>query len=449
MVGSARGRAYDARWLRTPRAAVLACTILASSATLRAQDAPLIAQLGAAGPEQVVVQLVLNQEKKGEYFVAVVEGKFLARTQDLRAAGVPVAGARTIVTGGDEYVWIDSIPGVQASFDEARLALNLVADPKLLPVKTIDFWAGRSPQVAYPDNASAFFNYDVGYAGGNGSFRNGFFADNRGRRAVRRFPVSRQFQLRHQRGARDVHPAQYEPHPRQPRDAYAHDRRRHRLCDQCPRQHAADGWLELFEALRHRSLFHPLPPAEPGRNAADRVGSRGVHRRAARTHAAAAGGRVRSSQRDAGHRLSQRRSRDPRRLRPRAARDDVVLLKRALAQARPAGVELQRRQAAAELRHRKRRLRSTRVRRLPSLRRQRLAYAGRAGGGQERARERRAVGHDRARQHGDPYACRVRERAPGQHGWRRARELQLPRPALERIGVRAQGQPRLRQSHDL
>jgi len=143
MVGSARGRAYGARWLRTPRAAVLACTILASSATLRAQDAPLIAQLGAAGPEQVVVQLVLNQEKKGEYFVAVVEGKFLARTQDLLAAGVPVAGARTMVTGGNEYVWIDSIPGVQASFDEARLALNLVADPKLLPVKTIDLWAGR------------------------------------------------------------------------------------------------------------------------------------------------------------------------------------------------------------------------------------------------------------------------------------------------------------------
>ncbi|MET0204811.1 MAG: fimbria/pilus outer membrane usher protein [Casimicrobiaceae bacterium] len=176
MVGSARGRAYGARWLRTPRAAVLACTILASSATLRAQDAPLIAQLGAAGPEQVVVQLVLNQEKKGEYFVAVVEGKFLARTQDLLAAGVPVAGARTMVTGGNEYVWIDSIPGVRASFDEARLALNLVADPKLLPVKTIDLWAGRSPQVAYPGNASAFFNYDVGFAGGNGSIRSGFFA---------------------------------------------------------------------------------------------------------------------------------------------------------------------------------------------------------------------------------------------------------------------------------
>ena len=176
MVGSARGRVSRARWLRTPRAAVLACAILASSAALRAEDAPLIAQLGAAGPEQVVVQLVLNQEKKGEYFVAVVEGKFLARTQDLRAAGVPVAGARTMVAGGNEYVWIDSIPGVQASFDEARLALNLVADPKLLPVKTIDLWAGRSPQVAYPDNASAFFNYDIGYAGGNGGFRDGFFA---------------------------------------------------------------------------------------------------------------------------------------------------------------------------------------------------------------------------------------------------------------------------------
>ena len=176
MVGSARRRVSHAQWLRTPRAAVLACALLASPALLRAQDAPLIAQLGAAGPEQVVVQMVLNQEKRGEYFVAVVEGKFLARMQDLRTIGVPVAGARTMVTAGEEYVWIDSIPGVQASFDEARLALNLVADPRLLPVKTIDLWAGRSPQVAYPDNASAFFNYDIGYAGGNGGFRDGVFA---------------------------------------------------------------------------------------------------------------------------------------------------------------------------------------------------------------------------------------------------------------------------------
>ncbi len=77
MVGSARRRVSHAQWLRTPRAAVLACALLASPALLRAQDAPLIAQLGAAGPEQIVVQLVLNQDKKGEYFVAVVDGQFL------------------------------------------------------------------------------------------------------------------------------------------------------------------------------------------------------------------------------------------------------------------------------------------------------------------------------------------------------------------------------------
>jgi outer membrane usher protein FimD/PapC len=176
MAGFARGRVPGARRLRSPRAAVFACALLVASAAPRAQDAPMIAQLGATVPEQVVVQVVLNQEKKGEYFITVVDGRFLARVQDLQAAGVPVSGARTTMTGGQEYAWIDSIPGVQATFDEAQLELNLVADPKLLPRKTIDLWAGRSPQVAYPDNASAFFNYDIGYAGGNGSVPDGFFA---------------------------------------------------------------------------------------------------------------------------------------------------------------------------------------------------------------------------------------------------------------------------------
>ena len=176
MTRAAVSRARGARRWRSRRAAVAACVLLAVSTLAHAQDAPLIAQLGTSGPEKMVVQITLNQAKKGEYFVAVVDGRFLARREDLRAIGVAATGGRAITSGGEEYVFVNSIPGIAATFDESKLALNLVADARLLPANTVDFWTGRAEKVVYPDNASAFLNYDIGYGGGNGSIAEGFFA---------------------------------------------------------------------------------------------------------------------------------------------------------------------------------------------------------------------------------------------------------------------------------
>ena len=141
-----------------------------------AQDSSLVAALGSAGPETMVVQITLNSEKKGQYFVSVVDGRFLARVQDIKALGLVDARGRTMMAGGEEMVWLNSIPGVQVTFNEARLSLDLVADPKLLPANTVDLWTGRGERVFYPDNASVFFNYDFGYAGGNSGLPDGFSA---------------------------------------------------------------------------------------------------------------------------------------------------------------------------------------------------------------------------------------------------------------------------------
>ncbi len=154
----------------------LALGLAAFGGSAGAQESLLVAALGAAGPETMVVQITLNQQNKGQYFVNVVDGAFLARREDLKAIGLVAAQGRTTMSGNEEYVWVNSIPGVQAKFDEARLSLDLVADPKLLPESTVDLWSGRGQKVYYPDNASAFFNYDLGYAGGNAGFADGVFA---------------------------------------------------------------------------------------------------------------------------------------------------------------------------------------------------------------------------------------------------------------------------------
>ena len=106
--------------------------------------------------------------------------------------------------------------------------------------------------------------------------------------------------------------------------------------------------------------------------------------------------RVRSSQRDAGHRLPQRRSRDPRCHSAANSASTTSFyssersLKRGLHEwSYNVG-------ALGRLRGRERRLRTARVRRVSSLRRHRRDHAGRASRGQERAPERRTVGDDRA-----------------------------------------------------
>lgn len=152
--------------------AALAAACAPSVAASKAQAA----SLGAAGPETIVVQVTLNQERKGQFFATVVKGEFLLRAQDLKAIGLVGARGRTWQSGGDEYLWVESIPGLAVAFDEARLSLDLTADAGLLPATTVDLWAGRGEQAVYPDNASVFFNYEFGYAGGNRDVQEGAIA---------------------------------------------------------------------------------------------------------------------------------------------------------------------------------------------------------------------------------------------------------------------------------
>lgn len=138
----------------------------ACTPALGASTTPLAA-LGAVGPETIVVQITLNRERKGQFFVIVVGGEFLVSAHDLKTIGLEGGRGRVRQVGGDEYVLVSSVPGLAVAFDEARLSLDLTADSGLLPATTVDLWAGRSEQAVQPDNASVFFNYELGYAGGN------------------------------------------------------------------------------------------------------------------------------------------------------------------------------------------------------------------------------------------------------------------------------------------
>ena len=136
----------------------------------------LLAMLGAGKSETLVVQISLNAQDKGQFFVSALDGDFLVRTTELKAIGLAGVRGRTQTIDGEEMIALKSIDGMSVRFDEKALVLELSVDPRLLPVSTVDFAAGRGQKVFYPKNPSAFFNYDVSYGGGNAGQRDAFGA---------------------------------------------------------------------------------------------------------------------------------------------------------------------------------------------------------------------------------------------------------------------------------
>jgi outer membrane usher protein len=146
---------------------VFALPIEAPCADVGAFVPSVVSALGTVAPETLIVQIKLNQENKGEFFVSVADGDFLIRVQDLKAIGLTQRPGQFRTIDSEEYVSLKSIGGVTFSFDEKMLVLDLTAAPALLPKQALDLSAGRSRNVMYPTDTSAFLNYSVSYSGGS------------------------------------------------------------------------------------------------------------------------------------------------------------------------------------------------------------------------------------------------------------------------------------------
>ena len=166
------GRARHARGRIAGGTAALATAIsLCVYAFPASAEPPLLALLGASGPETLVVQVSVTGSSKGQFFVSASRGDFLIRVEDLRTMGLADPRGPIQRIDGEEFIALRSVEGVSVKFDEKKLELELTIDPRLLPATTVDFASGRRQTVFYPTNASAFFNYDISYAGGNAGQR--------------------------------------------------------------------------------------------------------------------------------------------------------------------------------------------------------------------------------------------------------------------------------------
>lgn len=120
------------------------------------------------GAEIIIVDIVLNQETKGEFFVRRTEdGDFLVRTEDLRTIGFQELPGSVALWEGEPHVSLRSMEGLSVLFHEKTLSLEITAPPVLLPKRTLDFRAKRQPKVFYPKDTGTFLNYRLNYSAGD------------------------------------------------------------------------------------------------------------------------------------------------------------------------------------------------------------------------------------------------------------------------------------------
>lgn len=123
--------------------------------------------------EIIIVSVTLNQEKKGEFFVISTDHRdFLIKTSDLKGMGFREPDGIFQKVSGEEYISLNSMQGVEFTFNEKNMSLEITASPVLLSKKVIDFKPHRRINVYYPKDSSAFLNYRLEYSGGSpGGFK--------------------------------------------------------------------------------------------------------------------------------------------------------------------------------------------------------------------------------------------------------------------------------------
>ena len=166
-------------------------TSLVSTALWLAVTIPLVsaaaeepaASVAAAQTETLVVRVNLNTENKGDLFVQrSPDLDFFLKVEDLKAIGFKDPKGTVQVIEGEPHLSLRSIRGVGYTFDTKSLALNITAEPHMLPALSIGLAPGRRRAPSIGSTDSAFLNYAISGTTGTGSSSGLSFAGEAGMR---------------------------------------------------------------------------------------------------------------------------------------------------------------------------------------------------------------------------------------------------------------------------
>src|SRR4029077_360666 len=115
-----------------------------------------------AADQRAILDLSINEVKKGEVVVFLQERDVLVRVKDLEAAGLKSFAGRRENISGDDYVLLGSLaPQISFKLDERDLTLSLTAQPSLLGYNLLEIEPNKPPDIIYSEDASGFLNYSV------------------------------------------------------------------------------------------------------------------------------------------------------------------------------------------------------------------------------------------------------------------------------------------------
>ncbi len=125
----------------------------------------LIFPLVARADQNVILNITLNRESKGDFFVVMTnERDVLIRIDDLRQMGFRDPKGQIRRIEGEVYIALSSMRGVGFKIDERTLSLEITALPSHLSRSVIDFMPQRPPKVDYTNDSGGFLNYRLDYS---------------------------------------------------------------------------------------------------------------------------------------------------------------------------------------------------------------------------------------------------------------------------------------------
>ncbi len=118
--------------------------------------------------ETAILEIFLNEQRKGEYFVQLSEsGDILIEATDLENLGLILAPREASSAEGSSLISLSRVAGISFKLDEASLTLHLTASIDLLLERSINLATVRKKKIYYPQDTSAFLNYGLDFQSGS------------------------------------------------------------------------------------------------------------------------------------------------------------------------------------------------------------------------------------------------------------------------------------------
>ena len=122
----------------------------------------LLPAVARAADQRAILELKLNEVKKGEVSVFLRDTDVLVKLKDLQAAGLKGLPEGHDTIRGEAYVLLSLLaPQLTFNVDERDLTLNLIAEPSMMGFNRFDVQPNRPAGIGYSEDPSGFLNYSL------------------------------------------------------------------------------------------------------------------------------------------------------------------------------------------------------------------------------------------------------------------------------------------------